>query len=47
VTPIAHAGHWTSAFIYLAPVLIVVVVLFVQERRQRRHDVESGGDEGA
>jgi hypothetical protein len=46
VTPIAHTGHWTSAFIYLAPVLIVVAVLFVQERRQRRRDVESGGDEG-
>jgi hypothetical protein len=46
VTPIAHAGHWTSALIYLAPVVIVVVVLFVQERRERRRDVESGSDEG-
>jgi hypothetical protein len=47
VTPIAHAGHWTSALIYLAPVVIVVAVLFVQERRERRRGVDSDGDEQA
>jgi cytochrome c-type biogenesis protein CcmH/NrfF len=41
--PIAHAGHWYHSLLYLAPVLIVVVVLWVQERRARRrgqHDDE-------
>jgi hypothetical protein len=33
--PLAHAGHWYHALLYLAPVLIVVVVLWVQERRER------------
>ena len=36
--PLAHAGHWYHALLYLAPVLIVVVVLWVQERRERRRD---------
>jgi cytochrome c-type biogenesis protein CcmH/NrfF len=34
--PLAHAGHWYHALLYLAPVIIVVVVLWVQERRERR-----------
>jgi cytochrome c-type biogenesis protein CcmH/NrfF len=33
--PIAHFGHWYHAFLYLAPVVIVVVVLWVLERRER------------
>ena len=36
--PLAHAGHWYHAALYLAPVIIVVVVLWVQERRERRRD---------
>jgi cytochrome c-type biogenesis protein CcmH/NrfF len=36
--PLAHAGHWYHAVLYLAPVLIVVVVLWIQERRERRRD---------
>jgi cyanate permease len=44
--PLAHAGHWYQAMLYLAPVLIVVVVLWVQERRERGRD-ESGEDDGA
>jgi cytochrome c-type biogenesis protein CcmH/NrfF len=34
--PLAHLGHWYHSLLYLAPVLIVVVVLWVQERRERR-----------
>ena len=44
--PLAHAGHWYPAMLYLAPVLIVVVVLWVQERRERGRD-ESGEDDAA
>jgi len=37
--PLAHLGHWYHSLLYLAPVLIVVVVLWVQERREcRRKD---------
>jgi cytochrome c-type biogenesis protein CcmH/NrfF len=36
--PLAHLGHWYHSLLYLAPVLIVVVVLWVQERRERRRD---------
>jgi cytochrome c-type biogenesis protein CcmH/NrfF len=34
--PLAHLGHWYQSLLYLAPVLIVVVVLWVTERRERR-----------
>jgi hypothetical protein len=39
--PLAHAGHWYHALLYLAPVLIVVVVLWVQERRERARDPDA------
>ena len=42
--PLAHAGHWYHALLYLAPVLIVVV-LWVQERRERRR--EGAGEDDA
>ena len=42
--PLAHAGHWYHALLYLAPVLIVVVVLWVQERRERRRDPDAEVD---
>jgi cyanate permease len=44
--PIAHVGHWYHALLYLAPVLIVVVVLWVQERRERGRE-GSEEDDGA
>jgi cytochrome c-type biogenesis protein CcmH/NrfF len=44
--PLAHAGHWYHALLYLAPVLIVVVVLWVQERRERRRDPDAKVDRG-
>jgi hypothetical protein len=39
--PLAHFGHWYHAFLYLAPVVIVVGVLWILERRERGRD----GDE--
>ena len=36
--PIAHAGHWFEGALYLAPVVILAVVLFFQGRK------DDGGD---
>jgi cyanate permease len=44
--PLAHAGHWYQAMLYLAPVIVVVVVLWIQERRERGRD-DSGDDDAA
>lgn len=33
---LAHGGHWLTNLIYLAPVLIVVALLFGQQLRDRR-----------
>jgi hypothetical protein len=41
--PIAHAGHWFEGALYLAPVVILVIVLFVQGRKDDEEDV--GTDE--
>ena len=38
--PIAHAGHWFQGALYVAPVLILVIVLFVQGRKDDDEDVE-------
>jgi len=41
VPPLAHLGHWYHSLLYLAPVVIVVIFLWFQERRDRRRgDVE-------
>jgi hypothetical protein len=42
--PIAHAGHWFEGALYLAPVVILVIVLFVQGRKD--DDDETAGDGG-
>ena len=41
--PIAHAGHWFEGALYLAPVVILVIVLFVQGRKEDDDDI--GADE--
>jgi hypothetical protein len=41
--PIAHAGHWFEGALYLAPVVILVIVLFVQGRKDDDEDL--GGDD--
>jgi hypothetical protein len=42
--PFAHLGHWYHSFLYLAPVVVVVFVLWFQERRERRRG-EAGEDD--
>jgi hypothetical protein len=42
--PLAHVGHWYHSLFYLAPVLIVVAVLWFQERRERRRDAADEDD---
>jgi len=43
--PIAHAGHWFEGALYLAPVVILVIVLFIQGRKDDDEDVTAdGGD---
>ena len=36
MTPFAHVGHWYHAILYLAPVLVVVVALWLSSLRERR-----------
>jgi hypothetical protein len=42
MTPIAHAGHWFISLLYVAPVVIVVVALTIQSRRERDEDEPVG-----
>jgi hypothetical protein len=45
ILPIAHAGHWFEGALYLAPVLILVIVLFVQGRKDDDEEIAAdGGD---
>jgi hypothetical protein len=37
---LAHAGHWFISLLYVAPVLIVVIALAIQSRRERARDEE-------
>ncbi len=34
--PIAHAGHWITGLLYLVPLVLVVGMLMVTARRDRR-----------
>jgi hypothetical protein len=40
--PIAHAGHWFEGALYLAPVVILVIVLFVQGRKDDDEELDGG-----
>ena len=42
--PIAHAGHWFEGALYLAPVVILVIVLFVQGRKDDDEEQLEGPD---
>jgi hypothetical protein len=33
---LAHVGHWWHSLLYLAPVVVVGVILAVSERRAKR-----------
>jgi hypothetical protein len=43
--PIAHAGHWFEGALYLAPVVILVVVLFLQGRKEDDEETPADGSE--
>jgi hypothetical protein len=34
--PLAHAGHWIEGAVFAAPVVVLVGLLWVDARRQRR-----------
>lgn len=40
----AHAGHWATNLLYVAPVVLIGLVLLVQTRRERRRGPASGDD---
>lgn len=44
--PIAHAGHWFEGALYLAPVVILVIVLFVQGRKDDDDEIGGEGSDG-
>jgi hypothetical protein len=41
---LAHAGHWLVSLLYLAPVLIVVLALGWQSRRDKRTGRSADGE---
>ncbi|WP_320672762.1 hypothetical protein [Patulibacter defluvii] len=44
--PLAHVGHWYHIVLYLAPVLIVAVGLWVAGKRMPDEDDLEGFDDG-
>jgi hypothetical protein len=40
MTVLAHAGHWLVSVLYVAPVVIVVVALALQSRREAARDAD-------
>jgi len=44
--PLAHAGHWFVGALYLLPVVILVSVLMVQNRRDKRAEEEEARERG-
>jgi hypothetical protein len=42
--PLAHAGHWTSSLLYLAPILFVIALVAVQSVRDRQRDMQPAAD---
>jgi hypothetical protein len=46
--PIAHAGHWLQGVLYLAPVLVLILVLLWQGRGgDDVETVDAPGDAGS
>jgi hypothetical protein len=46
--PIAHAGHWLQGALYLAPVLILILILLWQGRgADEIEPVDAPGDAGS
>ncbi len=45
IAPLAHAGHWINAFLYLSPVLIIGGLLWLANRRENGAEEEDYDDE--
>jgi hypothetical protein len=43
--PLAHAGHWLESVLFLAPVVVLVVILTVQGRREPSKAPDGEADE--
>lgn len=43
----AHAGHWLVQAAYLAPLLVLVGILVVNQLRERRERARDGGAQAA
>jgi len=46
--PLAHAGHWLVQLLYLAPILLIAVLVGwgkLQEKRGKRPGRDDGDDE--
>lgn len=41
---LAHAGHWYHAVLYLAPVLLVALLLWAQGVREKRRAGRDGDE---
>ena len=42
---VAHAGHWATGLVYLAPVVIVVIALAIQSRKDGGRDADAQEEE--
>ena len=42
---LAHAGHWLAGLLYLAPVVIVVIALAIQSRKDGGRDADAQEEE--
>jgi len=42
--PLAHAGHWATPLLFVAPILIVIALIAVQTVRDRRRGTRPTGD---
>jgi len=40
--PIAHASHWFEGLLYLLPIVVVVLALAFQSRREERSERRRG-----
>jgi hypothetical protein len=47
MTTFAHAGHWLAQIAYLAPLVLLVVLLVVGRVRARRERFEEQHDEAS
>jgi hypothetical protein len=42
IVPLAHFGHWWTSILYIAPVVVVVIWLWIQSWRAKRRGDRTG-----